>query len=209
MFKYNYNILRVRINIVFFMNINMPTNVLGNSSNNSENKCDTSLFVQKLHLRTNFIESNLEEDIDLTNQYSIKNLPHPIDIREPASKIFVDNLFNGPSIIKNTAHIDLKDKNITSARFIEVNQLPQIDSLLAAKLYVDNAINETAIVRNNQDNVLNNHNLTNIKNITLNTQAINDNQVFSKFFVDQFHQQNERARRESGTNFDAESSDSV
>ena len=42
--------------------------------------------------------------------------------------------------MKNTAHIDLIDRNITNARFIQVNQLPQIDSHLTAKLYVDNAI---------------------------------------------------------------------
>ena len=31
----------------------MPINVFGNSSNNSGNKFDTSLFVQKPYLRTN------------------------------------------------------------------------------------------------------------------------------------------------------------
>ena len=47
-------------------NLNMPINVFGNSSNNNnDNKIDTSLFVQKPYLRTNYIESNIEEDIDL------------------------------------------------------------------------------------------------------------------------------------------------
>ena len=64
----------------------MPINVFGNSSNNSDNNIDTSLFVQKPYLRTNYIESNIEEDIDLKNQYIIKNLPDPISIREAASK---------------------------------------------------------------------------------------------------------------------------
>ena len=53
---------------------------------------------------------------------------------------YVDNLLNDPSKIKNNAHIDLNDRNITNARFIQVNQLPQIDSHLTAKLYVDTAI---------------------------------------------------------------------
>ena len=39
-------------------------NIFGISSNNSDNKIDTSLFVQKNYLRTIFIESNIEEDID-------------------------------------------------------------------------------------------------------------------------------------------------
>ena len=65
----------------------MPINVFGNSSNNSDNKIYTSLIVQKPYLGTNYIESNIEEDIDLKNQLRIKNLPDPISIREAASKI--------------------------------------------------------------------------------------------------------------------------
>ena len=146
----------------------MPINVFGNSSNNSDNKIDTSLFVQKPYLRTNYIEANIEEDIDLNNQYRIKNLPDPISIREAASKNYVDNLFNDSSIIKNSAHIDLNDRNITNAIFIQVNQLPQIDSHLTAKLYVDNSINESSVVRNNKDKDFSGYNLTNINSITLN-----------------------------------------
>ena len=120
----------------------MPINVFGNSSNNSDNKIDTSMFVRKTYLRHNYIEADIEEDIDLKNQFRIKNLPDPISMREPASKNYVDNLFNDPSIRKNIEHIDLNDRNITNARFIQVNQLPQIDSHLTAKLYVDNAISD-------------------------------------------------------------------
>ena len=187
----------------------MPMNVFGNSnSNNNDIKIDTSLFVQKPYLRTNYIEANIE-DIDLKNQYRIKILPDPISIREPASKHYVDNLFNDSSIVKNNAHIDLNDRNITNARFIQVNQLPQIDSHLTAKLYVDNSIDELSLVRNNQDNDFNNNNLTNINSITLNKQAENDNEVITKAYVDQFHQENERSRRDLGVDFYNESSDLV
>ena len=185
----------------------MPINVFGISSKNSDNKIDTSLFVQKPYLRTNYIESNIEEDIDLKNQFRIKNLPDPISLREACSKNYVDNLFSDPSIIKNSA--PMNDKNITGARFIQVNQLPQIDSHLTAKLYVDNAIDETSLVRNNQDNDFNNYNLTNINSITLNKQAENDNEVITKAYVDQFHQENERSRRDVGLDFYNESNDLV
>ena len=187
----------------------MPINVFGNSSNNNGNKIDTSLFVQKPYLRTNYIESNIEEDIDLKNEYRIKNLPDPISIREAASKNYVDNLFNDPSIIKNTAHIDLNDRNILNASFFQVNQLPQIDSHLTAKLYVDNSIDESTLVRNNRDNDFGNYNLTNIISITLNKQAENDNEVITKAYVDQFHQENERSRRDVGLDFYDESGDLV
>ena len=187
----------------------MPINVFGNSSNISEQKIDTSIFVQKPYLRTNYIEANIEEDLDLKNQFRIKNLPDPISIREAASKNYFDNLFNDPSIIKNTEHIDLNGRNITNARFIQVNQLPQIDSHLTAKLYVDTEIDQSSLVRNNQDNDFNSNNLTNINSITLNKQAENDNQVITKAYVDQFHQENERSRRDVGLDFYDESNDLV
>ena len=103
----------------------------------------------------------------------------------------------------------MNDRNITNARFIQVNQLPQIDSHLTVKLYVDNAIDETSLVRNNQDNDFNNNNLTNINSITLNKQAENDNEVITKAYVDQFHPEKEGSRRDLGVDFYNESSDIV
>ena len=187
----------------------MPINVFGNSSNNSDNKIDTSLFVQKPYLRHNYIESNIEEDIDLKNQFRIKNLPDPILVQEAASKNYVDNKFNDPNILKNTEHIDLNDRNITNVRFLQVNQWPQIDSHLAPKLYVDTEIDQSSLIRKNQNNDFNNNNLTNINSITLNNQAVNDNQVITKAYVDQFHQENERSRRDVGLDFYNESNDLV
>ena len=118
------------------------------------------MFVQKPYLRTNYIEANIEENIVLEKQYRIKKLPDPISLREAASKSYVGNLFNDPSILKNTAHIGLNDRNVTNARFIQVNELPQIDSHLTPSLYVDNAIDDMSLVGNNQDNDFNNTNLT-------------------------------------------------
>ena len=72
----------------------MPIIAFGNSfsSHKSGNKIDTNLFVQKLDLRTNYIESNKKEDINLKNEYGIKNLSDPISIREACSKVYVDNI---------------------------------------------------------------------------------------------------------------------
>ena len=41
----------------------------------------------------------------------------------------------------------------------------------------------------------------------MNTQAVIDNQVITKAYVDQFHQENERSRRDLGINFYDESND--
>ena len=76
-------------------------------------------------------------------------------------------------------------------------------------MYVDSAVDESSLVKNNQNNDFNNNNLTNINSITLNTQAVNNNQVITKAYVDQFHQENERSRRDLGIDFYNESSDIV
>ena len=147
-------------------------------------------------MRINYIESNIEEDIDLKNQFRIKNVPDPISIREAASKNYVDNLFNDPSIIKNNAHIDLNDKNITNARFTQVNQLPQIDSHLCAKLYVDNAIDESTLLRLDPDEKLDLDNqhcaLTSPKKII---------EMPTKAYIDSLHEENERSPRDLGIDF--------
>ena len=139
----------------------MPINVFGNSSHDN-NKIDTSLFVQKPYLRTNYLEANIEEEIDLKNQYRIKNLPDPTNLKDACNKN-----------------------------------------------YIDNAVDEVSLVRNNKDNDFGNYNLTNIISITLNTQATNDNQVITKAYVDQFHEENERSRRDVGLDFYNESNDLV
>ena len=134
----------------------MPINVFGNSSSSRDNgnKNDTSLFVQKPYLRANYIESNIEEDIDLKNQIRIKNSPDPISIRGQLQKIMFKK-FNDPSIIKNTAHVDFNDKKLDNVRFVKINSMPAFGEHLTPKYYVDQAISksvgERTLIRNNQD----------------------------------------------------------
>ena len=188
----------------------MPINVFGNSSNNSENKIDTSLIVQKPYLRTNYIDTNIEEDIDKRNQFRIKKLPDPISNREAASKNEVNNKFNDPSIIENSSHIDLNDKNITNAGFIQVIHLPQIDSHLTAKLFVDNAISygvdEQSLLRLDADEklrfdvrgtILLNSTLTSSKTVI---------EVPTNLYVDWLHE-NSRNRRDLSTVFNDQDSE--
>ena len=42
----------------------MHLSVFGNSSNNTESRIDTSIIVENHYLRYNYIESDIEEDID-------------------------------------------------------------------------------------------------------------------------------------------------
>ena len=69
----------------------MPINSFGNSNNNDNNKIDTSLFVKKHYLRNNYIETDLDHDINLKNQYRIKNIPDPINNNDSVNKIYIDN----------------------------------------------------------------------------------------------------------------------
>ena len=120
-----------------------PISVFGNNSSSYDicNEIDTSLFVQKPYLRTDYIDSNIE-DIDSKNQYKNRNLPDPISIREAASKNNVDNNFNDPSIIKNTDRVDFKDKNLDKVHSIKVNSFPTLEEQLTLKYYVDQAISQ-------------------------------------------------------------------
>ena len=70
----------------------MPINVFGNSfsTHHNSNKFDTSIFVQKPYLRTIYIESKIEEYIDLKKYLRIKNSSDPISIRETALTNYVD-----------------------------------------------------------------------------------------------------------------------
>ena len=68
----------------------MPINVFENSLNNSENKIESSQFVQKSYLRYNYIESDIEHDITLKNQYRIINTLQPINDNDIVNKIYID-----------------------------------------------------------------------------------------------------------------------
>ena len=48
----------------------MPINLFGNSSSSHDNlnRTDTSLFVQKPYLRTNYKKNSFGEDINMKNQ---------------------------------------------------------------------------------------------------------------------------------------------
>ena len=83
----------------------MPINVFGNSnSNDNNNKIDTSKFVQKSYLRSNYIETDLDHDINLKNQYRIINLPDPINNKDGVNKIYIDNKIG--DIIKRNVQKD-------------------------------------------------------------------------------------------------------
>ena len=131
----------------------MPINVFGNSSSSYDNgkKIETSLFVQKLYLRSKYFQASIEKNIDLKNQHRIKKLPDPICLRELCSRSSTDNKFNDPTIIKNTAQVDFNDKNLNNVYSIKVNSIATLEEHLTPKYYVDNSlfkgIEESSLLR--------------------------------------------------------------
>ena len=111
----------------------MPINVFGNSSSNINNgsKIDTSLFVQKPYLRSNYIENDIDQDIDLKNQYRTKNLSNPINDKDAVNKIYIDNKL--ANIIKRNiqnddyiSFLDNDDVEYKLKRYIEPKILTDI-----------------------------------------------------------------------------------
>ena len=179
----------------------MPINVIGNSnSNNSDNKIDTSLFVQKPYLRTNYIEANIEEDIDLKNQYRIKNLPDPTNLQDACNKNYIDNAIDKDSLVRNNKDNDFGNYNLTNLNSITLNTQAVKNNQVITKAYVDQFHHENErsrrdlgidfynesddIVKNNQDNNLNDNKLTNINSITINNNPTDDNHVSNKKYID-------------------------
>ena len=65
-------------------------NIFVSTSGSNFNNIGTSTSVQKSYYRTNFIESNIEEDIEMKNFLRNKIPKVPSTIREEASKKYVD-----------------------------------------------------------------------------------------------------------------------
>ena len=121
----------------------MPINVFRNSnSNDNGNKIDTSLFVQKHCLRTKYIVINIDEDIDLSNQFRNRNLPKSISIQEPVSKNYVDYKFSDPSIKKTPLTLTLAIKISILFVFFKVNSIPTFAVQLTPKIIDDQAISD-------------------------------------------------------------------
>ena len=116
----------------------MPIKVFGNSSNNNnDNKIDTSLFVKKPYLRSNYIESNIEEDIDLKNQYKIKNLIDPLNLHDACNKNYIDNTINESSLLRLDSKETLDLNNQDSILLNSTKTSPVTIIEIPTKAYID------------------------------------------------------------------------
>ena len=98
----------------------MPINVFGNSnSNDNNNKIDSSIFVKKSYLRSNYIETDIDHDINLKNQYRIINTLQPINDNDIVNKIYIDNKI-----------ADINRKNIQNDDYISFLDNDNIEYIL-------------------------------------------------------------------------------
>ena len=99
----------------------MPLRIFGTSSESISSNIYTSSCVQKPCIRTSYIQSNIEEDIDMKNQFKNRNLKTLSSHNETLSKSYVNIKFNDPSIKTNSEHFDFNDKSVIAVRFVKVN----------------------------------------------------------------------------------------
>ena len=142
-------------------------------------------------------DEKLKQDSIILNS----TLPSLKTIIELSTKNYVDNKFNDHSIIKNTDHVDFKDKNLDIVSSNKVNRIPTREEHLTPKLYVDNSIydiiscvhklheinrnrRDLSSVFNDQDNEFDNNKLTNLDSITVNRDPSSDNKLANKYYID-------------------------
>ena len=119
--------------------------------------------VTKSYVRANYNESSMEEDIDMKNQFKIKNLPNPSNLQDPTTKYYVDSKTNNfvpiseldnNSIVRNNKNNNFNGNTITGLESIYVNRDPQYDLELTTKQYTDKSIDEFSLLRLHKDEKL-------------------------------------------------------
>ena len=99
--------------------------------------------MKKSFLKTNYIEANLEEDIDMKNQFYIKNLPSAVNLDDAISKRFGDinylkiSIYDSNSIVRNDRNMNFNSTTFTGLNSIYVNRDPIYDTELATKQYTE------------------------------------------------------------------------
>ena len=64
----------------------MTISVFGDSSQSN----DLSQYARKSYIKSNYIETDIDHDINLKNQYRIINIPNPINNKDSVNKIYID-----------------------------------------------------------------------------------------------------------------------
>ena len=149
-------------------------------------------------MKTNYIQANIEENIDMKNRFKIKNLPCPQEHSDAVCKSYVDGGLNDPSLLRNTSHVDFNDKNHDNVRFVKINSMPAVGEHLTAKCYVDNAIShnvdESSLLRLDPDEKLKLHEQNSTVPNSTSTSPKTIIELPTKPYVDSLHEINRKRR---------------
>ena len=88
-------------------------NVFGSTYSTNQANLDTTLFVQKPYLRTNYLESDMEEDIDMKQKFKIKNLADPTNDFDAANKSYTDKIINESTLLRIPTYEPLTNDYVT------------------------------------------------------------------------------------------------
>ena len=109
--------------------------------------------VTKTYIRANYIESNLEEDIDRKNQFKLVNLSNPTLIQDPATKYYVESKtldlvtnseFDNTTIVRTNKSINFNGNTILGCESVYVNRDPSFYLEVSTKQYTDTLIGESS-----------------------------------------------------------------
>ena len=121
-------------------------NVFGSTSSTGLTNIDTSLFVQKPYLRSNYIEFDMEEDIDMKQKFKITNLVDPTNDFEAANTAYVDKNINKSTLLRIPIYEPLTNdyvslKNTVSDKVVELATTIYVKDDISIKNY--NKTNDT------------------------------------------------------------------
>ena len=145
---------------------------------------------------------NLDEQDSIFLNSTLTTLKTDIELSKTKidlpTKNYVDKKNDDPSIIKNTTHVDINDKNLDNVRFIKVNRFPAFLEHLTAKNHVDNAISysvdESSLLRLDPEGKLN---LDEQDSFFLNSTLTSPKVVIdlpTKNYVDSLHESSKNRR---------------
>ena len=102
--------------------------------------------VTKSYVRANYIQSNMEEDIDMKDKFKIKNLIDPINSIDAANKAYIDRNINESTLLRIPTYEPLTNdyvslKNIESDKVIELATTNYVKDDISVKNY--NKTNDT------------------------------------------------------------------
>ena len=115
-------------------------NVFGSTSSTNQANMDTTLFVQKPYLRTNYLESDIEEDIDMKQKFKIKNLVDPTNEFDAANKTYFDRNINESTLLRIPTYEPLTNdyvslKNLESNKVIKLATTNYVKNDISMKIY--------------------------------------------------------------------------